>query len=131
MNLDGRSVPEWIGKSPDSRIPDAVQMRVFLRFKGVCPECTRKLEPKKWQCDHIKALINGGENREHNLQPLCTSPCHKNKTRADVAEKAKVARKRASHIGVRSTRQKIQSRGFPKAPPQRTASRPIERKADV
>lgn len=128
MSLDGRSVPEWIGKTPDSRIPDAVQTRVFLRFKGVCPECTRRLEPRKWQCDHIKALTNGGENRERNLQPLCTSPCHSNKTKADVAERSRVNRKRAAHIGLPATRQKIASRGFAKAPPQRTASRPIERK---
>jgi 5-methylcytosine-specific restriction protein A len=104
MNLDGRSVPEWVGKTPDSRIPPAVQARVFLRFKGVCPECTRKLVPGQWQCDHIKALINGGENRERNLQPLCTSPCHSNKTKADVAEKSRVASKRAKHLGIKRPR---------------------------
>jgi 5-methylcytosine-specific restriction protein A len=100
MTATARSV-EWIGRTPDSRVPRHVAVRVYLAFNGICPKCTRKLVRGKWQCDHIVALINGGENRELNLQPLCTSPCHSGKTRADVAEKSRVYRKRAAHLGIR------------------------------
>ena len=124
-----RALPEWIGKTDNAAIPPHVKLRVFRMFKGVCPECTRKMQPGKWQCDHIVALVNGGEHRERNLQPLCTKPCHSDKTKADVAEKSRVYKRAASHAGIETRRgPQIQSRGFEKRPPQRTASRPIERR---
>ena len=99
-----RALPEWIGKHDDQAIPPAVRVRIFERFKATCPKCTRKMEPGKWQMDHIKALINGGEHRETNLWPLCTSPCHSQKTKADVAEKSKNYRVRAKHNGIKKPR---------------------------
>ena len=94
-------VQAWIGAMPDSAIPPRVKVRIFEKFNGICPKCTRKLVPKYWECDHIISLINGGRHAEDNLQPLCTSPCHSQKTKEDVAEKAKVYRKVAKAIGVR------------------------------
>lgn len=123
-----RALPEWIGKHDDEAVPARVQVRIFKAFKGVCPECTRKMQPGAWQLDHIKALINGGEHRETNLWPLCTSPCHSQKTKADLAEKSKNYRTTAKHIGVDLTqRQKMRGQGFRKASPQNTASRPINK----
>lgn len=123
-----RALENWTGKTDDAAIPARVRVRVFKRHNGVCPKCTRKMEPGKWQCDHIVALVNGGKHEESNLQPLCTSPCHSQKTKADVAEKSATYRKAAKHIGVELRKgPKIQSRGFGAAKPQRTASRPIDR----
>lgn len=100
-----REVPEWIGKTDDAAVPARVQVRVFQKFGGICPKCNRKLSQiNSWQCDHIIALVNGGQNRESNLQPLCTSPCHSQKTKADVAEKAVTARVRAKHLGIKKPR---------------------------
>ena len=31
-----RSVPEWIGKTPDQKVPDRVKVRIFDREGGVC-----------------------------------------------------------------------------------------------
>lgn len=93
-----RELPEWIGKTDDSAIPDHVKLRVFTAHNGVCPKCTRKLRRGEWDCDHIVALVNGGPNRESNLQPLCKVPCHSQKTADDVAEKSKVYRKRKAHV---------------------------------
>lgn len=123
-----RSTEEWIGATPDTAIPPRVKVRVLLKHDGYCAKCNRRLMIGKWDCDHITALANGGENRESNLQPLCISPCHSDKTKADVAEKSKVARVRAKHLGLRPARQKIASRGFQKSAPQRSATRPIERR---
>lgn len=96
-----RKVPEWIGKTDNSPIPDRVKLRVFERAKGLCQKCTRKLYPRQWDCDHIVAIINGGENRERNLQALCIDPCHSGKTREDVKIKAVTYRKKKSNIGLR------------------------------
>ena len=127
MQIDGRAPKEWIGKTPDTAVPPHVQLRVYLRFNGICPKCTRKLVRGQWQCDHVIALVNGGENRERNLQPLCTSPCHSQKTKADVAEKSRTYRKRAAHVGVTAKRQPIRGQGFATAKPQRRASSPVNK----
>lgn len=99
-----REVPDWKAKRDDEAIPPRIKARVFQRYDGICPKCTRKMEPGKWQCDHIVALVNGGKHEEGNLQPLCTSPCHSQKTKADVAQKSKDYRVRAKHNGIRKPR---------------------------
>lgn len=99
--MTGRALSEWIGKSDDTKIPPRVRLRVFYRDSGICQcGCTRMIYAgERWQTDHTVAIINGGENRESNLRTLLVKH-HAEKTRADVAEKAKVYRKRAKHIGV-------------------------------
>lgn len=123
-----RSVPEWIGKTDDAMPPPRVRLRIFERSNGICHISGRKIRAgEKWQPDHILAIINGGENRECNMAPALTEP-HKVKTAADVALKATTYRKRAKHLGIELRKgPKIQSAGFRRAAPQRTASRPIQR----
>lgn len=123
------NIKEWIGAHDNQNIPPRVKERVLNRAGGICPKCTRKLIPGQWACDHIVALVNGGQHRESNLQPLCVTPCHSEKTKADVAEKRVVARKRVKHLGLQTAKRKIQSAGFRKAPPQNSATRPIEKRA--
>ena len=96
-----RALPEWIGKTPDSPAPPRVRARVFLAYDGRCHWSGRKIGPgDEWDLDHVRALINGGENRESNLAPILRGKSHKEKTAADVAEKSKVARIRAKHLGI-------------------------------
>lgn len=123
-----RSVPEWIGKNDNSSVPPRVRVRIFERYGGRCQcGCGRLIRAgERWDCEDTIAIINGGERRESNLKPWLAEH-HPKKTRADVAEKSMVYRKKAKHLGITSPKRKIQSRGFPKAPPQRTASRPIRR----
>lgn len=124
-----RSVPEWIGATPDAKIPPRVRLRVFERHGGRCHISGRKIMAgEAWDCDHIVALINGGEHRESNLAPALRDK-HREKTRADVAEKALVARTKQRHVGIRPDRPRIQSAGFQKAPPQRRASSPLSKPA--
>lgn len=99
-----RSLELWSGRTPDTPIPDRVRARIFLKFNGHCAECGRKLRPGHWQADHKVAIINGGTNDENNLVPLCISPCHSGKTKADVAEKSKVYRIRNRAIGIKKKR---------------------------
>lgn len=96
-----RSVAEWIGKTDDTAIPKRVLDRVFWKHDGQCAKCGRPMPIGKWACDHIIALVNGGQHCERNLQPLCISPCHSDKTKADIKIKAKSARVRAKHLGIK------------------------------
>ncbi len=107
-----RTVPEWIGSSPDSAIPPRVKLRLFEKAGGKCECCGRKLYPgDKYQFDHIIAIINGGENREKNLQVLCDW-CHKSKTKQDVKSKSKTAKVKAKHLGIKRPKHKWAKRGF-------------------
>ena len=94
-----RSVPEWIGRTPDTPVPQRVRVRVFEDKEGRCHKCRRQIRPgDRWTCEHLKALINGGENRESNLDLTCDW-CLPEKNAADVREKAVTYRKRSKHIG--------------------------------
>jgi 5-methylcytosine-specific restriction endonuclease McrA len=93
-----RSLPEWRGRTPDSAIPPRVMLRVYQKAQGKCAKCG--VEDIFGEYDHTVPLILGGENRESNLQYLCT-PCHKAKTKLDVKLKAKVSRVQKRHLGIK------------------------------
>jgi 5-methylcytosine-specific restriction endonuclease McrA len=86
---------------------------VFEAYGGKCYRSGRKIMPgDKWQIDHVRALINGGENRESNLAPILDDE-HKVKTRADVDEKSKTYRMAAKNNGTwPKSKARIPSRGF-------------------
>lgn len=109
-----RSTTEWIGRTDDSKPPERVRLRIFDRYDGKCYLTGIKLMPGEWDLDHIKALINDGENRESNLAPIY-KPEHKKKTAKDVAEKSRVASIRAKHVGAHERKTKLKSRGFEKS----------------
>lgn len=125
-----RSVPEWIGKTPDTKVPDRVRLRIFEREGGRCWISGRKITPPadKWDLDHKVALINGGEHRESNLFPALRDK-HRAKTAQDVAEKAVTARVRSKHLGIRPPSQ-LRSAPFPARQKQNSATRPIIRKSE-
>ena len=111
-----RKVPEWKGATHDSQIPPRVKVRLFERFHGRCNHCgTRIVGGRLPAYDHITPLIGGGENRESNLQLLC-SPCHGTKTKIDVAEKSKLYHKKVKAIGIRRKRRTIPGRRFDGTP---------------
>ena len=107
-----RSLPEWIGNTDDTHVPPRVKLRVLKLYGRRCDPahggCGRELGPgDAWTCDHIVAIINGGENRERNLHPLCEW-CHPPKTGADVAEKSRMYRAQLRHAGI-----KVRAKGRP------------------
>jgi 5-methylcytosine-specific restriction endonuclease McrA len=96
-----RSVPEWIGKTDDSRIPDLVRDRIARKAGDCCQKCLRPIAGKlRAEFDHIVPLILGGPHRETNIQLLCNE-CHRAKTTLDVKLNAKVARVRKISLGIR------------------------------
>jgi 5-methylcytosine-specific restriction endonuclease McrA len=107
-----RKVPEWIGKTHDSQIPPRVRLRIFDRCGGICHLSQRKIGAgEHWQLDHVVALANGGEHRESNLVPVLVEP-HKEKTSKDIKEKALVAKKRKTHLGIKRAKKRMGYRKF-------------------
>lgn len=81
----------------------------------------------KFHFDHDIADGLGGEPTLENCKVLCHT-CHNEKTRKhDVPLIAKVKRISDKHNGIRKPSQ-LRSAGFRKAAPQKTASRPLERR---
>jgi 5-methylcytosine-specific restriction protein A len=101
-----------------------VRARIFDRDNR-CHLCNQPIQiGQKWDLDHVKALINGGENRETNLRPSHRK-CHVEKTARDVAEKAKTAAVRQKHIGAAAEPvKKLRGQAFPKAArPEKTSTK--------
>ena len=113
--MTGRAVPEWIGATPDAAIPPRVRLRVFQAHGGRCHLSSRLIRPgDQWDCDHVVALINGGEHRESNLAPALRE-VHREKTAEDVAIKSKTYRMAAKHAGTwPKSKTPLKSRGFQK-----------------
>lgn len=119
-----RSVPEWIGKRPESMPGKLVLLRLYTRQNGLCAcGCNRvmNLNRDKIDREHTIPLIDGGENRESNLT-LMLHEHHVPKTSAEASQRAE-ARQHQAKAFTRPP-SKWQSAGFAKAPPQRRATTP-------
>lgn len=109
-----RKVPEWIGKTPDTKIPDHVKLRIWEREGGKCYLSGRKIMVgDAHDFDHKIALIlwtgEGHGNRESNIFPALRDK-HREKTRQDVAQRAKSDAIRKKHIGIHGPKVKIPKR---------------------
>jgi 5-methylcytosine-specific restriction endonuclease McrA len=108
-----RETPEWIGKTPDSKVPDHVRQRVFLRHKGMCHIAKRKIRAAEpWELEHVIALRDwtkeGHGNRESNLAPALKDK-HREKTTAEASDRAITDRIAKKHAGIKPER-----RAFPR-----------------
>lgn len=114
--------------------PKRVKRDAFARANGFCEgtpygdeRCPVKLTIGKYHYDHDIPDGLGGEPILDNCVVLCIA-CHKDKTtKRDVPLIAKTKRIQDKHNGIRQP-SRLQSAGFRKAAPQRSASRPIERR---
>lgn len=127
-----RAVPEWIGKTDDAPVPPRVRLRVFERSGGRCAKCERRVMPgdPPWACDHVVAIINGGANRETNLQMLCDW-CHKQKTRSDVALKSDTYATRMAHFGFRRTSKRPMPHGKNSPTKRKVTGEVVPRRAPI
>lgn len=120
IDLPHRKVAEWVGRTPDSKVPTAVKLRVFARYQGRCYLSGVKINAgDAWDVEHIKPVRSAlpGEphlNRESNLAPALKAP-HREKTAAENSAGAKADRVRAKYLGIwpKSARP-LQGRQFPK-----------------
>jgi 5-methylcytosine-specific restriction protein A len=125
--IEGRKVPEWIGKTKDSKPPERVRLRIFRRHDGRCCLSGQKIKPgDEWQLHHVKGIAEGGENRESNMAPALVEP-HKVETARQMKAKAKADRVAKKHFGIKAPKQKIPSRPFPST----EVVRPIPKKGTL
>ncbi len=115
--------------------PQSVRKAAFKRCcrNGVpyCEKCGIELVPGNIEYEHLDADGLGGEPLLENCGVWCRSSCSKKKTfTEDNPRMAKADAVLKKSYGLQAKRQKIKSAGFRKPPPQRTASRPVERKAE-
>lgn len=109
----GRALPEWIGKHPDAKVPEDVQLRVWRRQKGKDAITGQKMRStKEAHLDHDKPLSEGGEHRESNLRWILI-PFHKEKSAAETTRRAKADAVAKRDVGIAPPKQKIANRGFP------------------
>lgn len=110
----GRSVEEWIGKTPDSKIPDRVKLRIWRRENGRCYLTGAKIMPGDvFEYEHKKRVEDGGEHRESNIFLALTTP-HKRKSAEERAAAKKADDIAKRHIGITEPKQKLKSRRFAK-----------------
>lgn len=95
-------------------ITPAMKIDALLwRFEIKCSWCDEQIHvghPIQW--DHVHALVHGGDHDFTNLRPIHADPCHKEKTAADIAAKAKGDR--LLGLTCNGPKRKIPSRPFPK-----------------
>lgn len=51
--------------------PKKVRQEVYEMFGGRCAYCGKALEPRQLRIDHIKPVVEGGEDSIDNLYPSC------------------------------------------------------------
>lgn len=77
--------------------------------------------------DHAVPDALKQDNSLDNCLAVCVK-CHRFKTKNDVKQIAKSNRQRDKNNGIRSSKNPIKSVGFSKAPPQKSASRPLTKR---
>lgn len=94
-----RNIKEWVGRNDDAMPPRSVFDRLWAKQDGKDAISGVEFKPgDKVVRDHIVPLIDGGENREGNLQ-LITEQTHKIKTAKEALARAEYRSKRANHRG--------------------------------
>jgi hypothetical protein len=94
-----------------------------------CENCGNVLVAGNIEFEHLEADGLAGEPTLQNCGVWCARPCSKTKTtKVDNPRMAKADAVLRATYGLRPTRKKIQSPGFAKTRPQRSATRAIERK---
>ncbi|WP_024586057.1 hypothetical protein [Aliihoeflea sp. 2WW] len=107
-----RKVKEWIGKTPDAKVPPRVRLRVLRAYDGCCYLSGRPIAPgEPWELEHKVALILGGEHRESNLAPALAE-FHKAKTAAEMKVKAKTDALAKKHLRIVDDGPKMQGQPF-------------------
>ena len=110
--MTGRTVAEWIGRTPDSKVPAHVRARIFVTHGGTCYLSGRKIGPADvWELEHVTPLSMGGMHCESNLRPALRDK-HKVKTAAEATVRAKADRVRAKHLGITRPKKAWPSRPF-------------------
>lgn len=127
MNLRGQQRREF---------PQSVRKLAFARccrqgsLPGVpqCESCGNMLRSGGIIYEHVQADGLGGDPILENCKVHCTVCADAKTFTEDNPRMQKADRVLKRTYGLEAAKRKIQSRGFPETKPQRTASRPVERR---
>lgn len=118
-----------VGSTPRKPLTPTQRLKLFETHKGICALCGQKIHAgTAWVDEHLTALGLGGSNDAANRAPAHKA-CADAKTNGDdgdIATIAKAKRRKMKHIGIRQP-SRLQGASFSKAPPQRSASRPLSK----
>jgi 5-methylcytosine-specific restriction protein A len=119
-----------VGTTSRRKMTPTRALAAWERHKGVCVNCGLPIDGVRqdWFVEHLRALELGGADDDANTGPAHVA-CKKAKDADDHSRAAAAKRAKRRHIGIKP-KSRLQSAGFPKAPPQKTASRPIVRRGD-
>jgi 5-methylcytosine-specific restriction protein A len=108
-----RATEEWIGATPDAKVPPRVRLRIKERYHSKCHWSGREIGPADlWDVEDIIAVINGGVRRESNMAPILRDK-HREKTKLDMKVKRKITKGRMRHNGIRGKSRFATSRDGP------------------
>lgn len=97
-------------------ISKKIRALIFERDKGICWLCKTKIKDNQpWDADHMVSRELGGADAIENLAPAHRDPCHRNKSKQDVAMIAKSNRIRRANgpVELRKKRKAIPKRKNP------------------
>lgn len=102
----------------------AARLAIWRKYGGTCQMCQQPTDERGFDLDHHIPLEIGGDDTDDNLRPLCR-PCHRLKTKGDVADIAKAKRRYAASVGALAKPPSLRSAGFAPRPAQKRASAPL------
>lgn len=99
---------------PRIKVSDAQKARVHAANKGKCWVCGADVPVSgpNVQYDHVIERALTGRDDDDALAPICTTPCHAQKTAKFLTTVAHVKRMGAKHRGETKPKRKIPSQGF-------------------
>jgi hypothetical protein len=120
---------ELIPHTKRRKMTKARAAKIKLARNGICFNCGQQIrEGQEWFIEHPESLAQGGSDNDDHLWPSHVA-CKPEKDAADAKSKAKRDRLvTASYRPEGERKPSFQSRGFEKRPPQRTATRPFQKR---
>jgi len=88
--LAPNAAPERWGQGRGGRPWRRLRIEVFERDLYTCQVCGRVGREHELDADHITSVAEGGTDDLGNLQTLCRTPCHRDKTAREAARAANV-----------------------------------------
>ncbi|MBA9070278.1 hypothetical protein FHR71_004044 [Methylobacterium sp. RAS18] len=118
-----------VGTTPRKPLSERQKLALHEKQGGICPLCSQPmLRGDKLTDEHLRALGLGGSNASDN-RAMVHTPCALAKTNGPDGELARIAKAKAqkcASLGFKTQKGRpLQGAPFPKAEPQRRASKPL------
>lgn len=122
---------EHVGTTPRKALTGPQKLALHEKQGGICPLCSKPMLPgDKLTDEHLRALGLGGSNAFDN-RAMVHTPCALAKTHGpdgDLATIAKAKAQKRASLGFKTQKSRpLQGAPFPKAEPQRRASKPLDK----